>query len=176
MCPDVSTFNKLFDYLEDKALEKDKSDIYKCISCIVTKLFSEFCNAVANKPKTKERDQNLETIAIILLIEFNNPKDNIRKNADRFLSCLVGIFPHLLWSKAVLFGMLNALQTLSLSVDDEDTQEVKVGRMRRRVILMETVESRQDLLHEFAQRSKEFVKTSVEWAPDTVQSHLQVKI
>ena len=126
MCPDVSTFNKLFDYLEDKALEKDKSDIYKCISCIVTKLFSEFCNAVANKPKTKERDQNLETIAIILLIEFNNPKDNIRKNADRFLSCLVGIFPHLLWSKAVLFGMLNALQTLSLSVDDEDTQEVKV--------------------------------------------------
>ena len=48
--------------------------------------------------------------------------------------------------------------------------------MRRRVILMETVESRQDLLHEFAQRSKEFVKTSVEWAPDTVQSHLQVKI
>jgi hypothetical protein len=52
----------------------------------------------------------------------------------------------------------------------------KVGRMRRRVILMETVESRQDLLHEFAQRSKEFVKTSVEWAPDTVQSHLQVKI
>ena len=70
--------------------------------------------------------------------------------------------------------MLNALQTLSLSVHDEDTQEVKVGRMRRRVILMETVESRQDLLHEFAQRSKEFVKTSVEWAPDTVQSHLQV--
>ena len=70
MCPDVSTFNKLFDYLEDKALEKDKSDIYKCISCIVTKLFSEFCNAVASKPKTKERDQNLETIAIILLIEF----------------------------------------------------------------------------------------------------------
>ena len=83
MCPDVSTFNKLFDYLEDKALEKDKSDIYKCISCIVTKLFSEFCNAVAGKPKTKERDQNLETIAIILLIEFNNPKENIRTHADR---------------------------------------------------------------------------------------------
>ena len=45
----------------------------------------------------------------------------------------------------------------------------------RRVILMETDETRQELLHEFAQRSKEFVKTSVEWAPDTVQSHLQVK-
>ena len=173
MCPDVSTFNKLFDYLEDKALQNDKMSIYDCISSIVTKLFTEFCNAVACKPKTKERDQNLETIAIILLIEFNNPNKNIRKHADRFLSCLVDRFPHLLWSKAVLFGMLNALQTLSLCVHDEDEQEVKVGRMRRRVILLDTVETRQDLLHEFSQRSKEFVKTSVEWAPDTVQSHLQ---
>ncbi len=173
MCPDVTTFNKLFDYLEDKALQVDKSDIYKCISCIVSKLFKEFCNAVASKPKTRERDQNLETLAIILLIEFNNPKENIRKHADRFLSDLVDKFPHLLWSKAVLFGMLNALQTLNLCVLDEDIQEVKVGRMRRRVILMETIEARQDLLHEFSQRSKEFVKTSVEWAPDTVQSHLQ---
>ena len=100
----------------------DKSLIYDCISTIVTKLFTEFCNAVASKPKTKERDQNLETIAIILLIEFNNPNKNIRKHADKFLSCLVDKFPHLLWSKAVLFGMLNALQTLSLYVMDEDTQ------------------------------------------------------
>ena len=41
---------------------------------------------------------------------------------------------------------------------------------------METDDTRRELLHEFAQRSKEFVKTSVEWAPDTVQSHLQVRI
>ena len=32
MCPDVSTFNKLFDYLEDKALQNDKMSIYDCIS------------------------------------------------------------------------------------------------------------------------------------------------
>lgn len=124
--------------------------------------------------QTKERDQNLESIAIILLIEFNNPNKNIRKHADRFLSCLVDKFPHLLWSKAVLFGMLNALQKLSLHVHDEEVQEVFVGRMRRRVILMDTVEGREDIFQEFAQRSKEFVRTSVEWAPDTVQSHLQV--
>ena len=68
MCCDVSTFNKLFDYLEDKALQSDKMNVYECISCIVIKLFTEFCNAIAIKPKTKERDQNLETIAIILLI------------------------------------------------------------------------------------------------------------
>jgi phosphatidylinositol 4-kinase len=173
MCSDVSAFNKLFDYLEDKALQGDKNSIYDCISCIVTKLFSEFCNAIANKPKNKERDKNLETIAIILLIEFNNPNKSIQKHADSFLSDLVCKFPHLLWSKAVLFGMLNALQKLSLYVHDEDVQEVKIGRMKRRVILLDTMEAREEILHEFAQRSKMFVKTSVEWAPDTVQSHLQ---
>ncbi len=173
MCSDVSTFNKLFDYLEDKALQSDKSCIYDCISCIVIKLFNEFCNAIANKPKNKERDRNLETIAIILLIEFNNPNKNIRKHADRFLSDLVGKFPHLLWSKSVLFGMLNAVHQLNIFVHDESVQEVRIGRMKRRVILLDTLETREEILNEFAQRSQLFVKTSMEWAPDTVQSHLQ---
>ena len=82
-------------------------------------------------------------------------------------------FPHLLWSKAVLFGMLNALQKLNIYVDDEEVQEVKVGRMKRKVILMDTLEARQEIMQLFAQRSKDFIKTSVEWAPNTVQSHLQ---
>ena len=51
----------------------DKNGIYECITAIVTKLFSEFCNSMAAKPKDKERDRNLEAIAVILLIEFNNP-------------------------------------------------------------------------------------------------------
>jgi len=62
----------------------DKNSIYECISVIVTKLFSELCTAMANKPKDKERDRNLEPIAIILLIEFNNPNKHIRKHADKY--------------------------------------------------------------------------------------------
>ena len=64
-------------------LQVDKNNIYDCISIIVTKLFSEFCSSMATKPKNKERDRNLEPIAIILLIEFNNPNKNIRKHADK---------------------------------------------------------------------------------------------
>ena len=83
---------------------------------------------------------------MFFLTEFNNPNKVIRKHADKFLSCLVDKFPHLLWSKAVLFGMLNALQKLNLYVHEEDVQEVKVGRIKRRVILMDTMEARQDIL------------------------------
>ena len=53
-------------------------------------------------------------IAIILLIEFNNGSNPIRSNpirkqADTYLSELVNQFPHLLWSKNVLYGMLDAV-------------------------------------------------------------------
>jgi phosphatidylinositol 4-kinase len=172
-CTDVETFNKLFDYLEDRAIQVDKNGIYECIMAIVTKLFSEFCNSLANKPKDKERDRSLEAIAVILLIEFNNPNKSIRKLADTFLSDLVSRFPHLLWSKSVLYGMLNALHQLSQCVCDEDVQEVYIGRMERKVMLLDTDVERDEILREFEQRCKQFVKTSVEWAPDTVQSHLQ---
>ncbi len=172
-CPNVETFNKLFDYMEDRAVQVDKSGIYDCILAIETKLFSEFCASLASLPKDKERDKNLEVIAVILLIEFNNPNKHIRKHADTFLSDLVGRFPHLLWSKSVLYGMLNAVHQLGQTVTDEEAQQVHIGRMRRRVVLQDTMQERNEILREFAQRSKQFIKTSVAWAPDTVQSHLQ---
>ena len=77
---------------------------------------------MAGKPKDKERDRNLEAIAVILLIEFNNPNKTIRKHADTFLSELVSRFPHLLWSKSVLYGMLNALHQFSQCYMEEDIQ------------------------------------------------------
>ena len=45
--------------------------------------------------------------------------------------------------------------------------------MERKVSLLDTVEERGEVLQEFRQRCKQFVKTSVDWAPDTVHSHLQ---
>ncbi len=68
---------------------------------------------------------------------------------------MVGRFPHLLWSKSVLYGMLNALHQLSQTVMDEEAQEVFIGRMRRRVMLLDTVQERDEILREFAQRSKQ---------------------
>jgi phosphatidylinositol 4-kinase len=69
--------------------------------------------------------------------------------------------------------MLNAFHQLSQVVGNEEVQEVQIGRLQRRVLLLDTVNEREEILREFAQRSKHFIKTSVDWAPDTVHSHLQ---
>ena len=38
---------------------------------------------MSEKPKDKDRDRSLQTIAGIRLIEFNNPNKQIRKHADQ---------------------------------------------------------------------------------------------
>lgn len=45
--------------------------------------------------------------------------------------------------------------------------------MERRVVLLDTIGERDEILADFAQRCKLFIRESVKWAPDTVQSHLQ---
>ena len=60
-----------------------------------------------------------------------------------------------------------------VQTNDFVLQEVHIGRMERKVSLLDTVEERGEVLKEFRQRCMLFVKTSVEWAPDTVHSHLQ---
>ena len=158
-----------------QTIQADKSGIYRVITVMVNKLFTKFCAQMKEKAKNEARDRKLEAIAVILLIEFNNLDISIRKAADTYLSELVGVFPHLLWSKNVLYGMLDAVHQLSQCLDDEEEPEVYIGKMKRRVVLLDTFTERQAILRTFAERVKNFIATSVQWAPDTVLSHLQVQ-
>ena len=74
-----ATFHILFDYLEDKAIQKDKTGVYDCICAIVEKLFKEFLAVIASLPKSHEREVDLENHAEILLIHFNNPNKSIQR-------------------------------------------------------------------------------------------------
>ena len=70
-----------------------------------------------------QRETELEDHAEILLIHFNNPNKAIQRLADKFLSNMVDRFPHILWSRRVLFTMLGR-QTFGLKIrivpDDSD--------------------------------------------------------
>ena len=107
------TFHILFDYLADKSIQKDKTGMYDCICAIVEKLFKEFLSIMSEQPKSAEREADLENHAEILLIHFNNPDKPIQRLADKFLAGLVDKFPHILWSRKVLFSMLDTLDKLA---------------------------------------------------------------
>jgi len=171
------TFHVLFDYLEDKSVQKDRTGMYDCICAIVEKLFKEFLLIMAEQPKSAARETDLENHAEILLTHFNNPNKAIQRLADKFLAGLVDKFPHILWSRKVLYSMLDMLDVLAshLHLDANiESPVIQVGHNTGQTIMLkDTQAEREQIVKDFANRCKGIIEEAMKWAPDTMKSHMK---
>nr|XP_058953334.1 phosphatidylinositol 4-kinase alpha-like [Pocillopora verrucosa] len=175
---DPGKFYSIFDYLEDKAIEKDKAGIWQCISAVGDKVFSVFLNVMSNKPRTMERETELERHAQFLLVKFNHLQKWIRRVADKYLSSFVDKFPHLLWNGRVLHFMLDLLQELSkcLNHPNENHQKIEItvpSSVPVRLLVPEEMDGREGTVRDFAARCSGIIKEALKWAPETTRSLLQ---
>ena len=171
------SFHTLFDYLSDKAVQKDRQGMYDCICAITEKLFKEFLSIMAEQPKSVGRELELENHAEILLLHFNNPEKPIQRLADKFLAGLVDRFPHILWSRRVLFSMLDTLDLVAshLHLDANiESPIIEVGHgTGQTIMLKDTQAEREQTVKDFANRCKGIIEEAVKWAPDTMKSHMK---
>lgn len=171
-----NSFQNMMKYMEFSTIQKDKAGMWQCIMAVADKVFMVLLDVMSNKPRKKERDEELEKHATFLLLKFNHPQKQIRRVADKCLSALVDTFPHLLWSGKVLWTMLNILHVLAKSLEldpNELISELPVPGTSYALTLTDTMEARESIVQDFAARCQGIVQEAVKWAPIITRSHLE---
>ncbi|XP_041971459.1 phosphatidylinositol 4-kinase alpha isoform X3 [Aricia agestis] len=166
----------IIEYLSDTALQKDKSGMWLCVASVGDKVFQKFLDVMSQKVKDEARERELEKHAQFLLVNFNHIHKQIRRVADKWLAGLVDRFPHLLWNCQVLWSMLDILQVLSFSLELDANQEtplLKVPGTDFTMQLQDTLEGREVIVKDFADRCHGIVQEAMKWAPQSTRSHLQ---
>uniref|UniRef100_A0A2C9LTI3 PI4-kinase N-terminal domain-containing protein n=1 Tax=Biomphalaria glabrata TaxID=6526 RepID=A0A2C9LTI3_BIOGL len=127
------------------------------------------------KPKTEEKEKQIEAHAQFLLVKFNHTYKRVRLTADKFISKFVSRFPHLLWSGKVLKTMLDILQVVCDALDldpHEDAPEIQIPATPYKLRIMENITSREQVVKDCSARSSTILQESMKWAPNAVRSHL----
>ncbi|XP_064490203.1 phosphatidylinositol 4-kinase alpha-like isoform X2 [Ornithodoros turicata] len=169
-------YHIMMQYMECPLLQKDKTGMFTCILAVADKVFDIFLDVMMEKPKQEDRETELEDAFVFLLVKFVDPEKAIRRVADKFISGFIDRFPHLLWSRKVLWAMLDILQALALSLEldpNETGQEVIVPYTPYSITLTDTMDGRETIVRDLAAHCQGIVQEAVKWAPIATRSHLQ---
>ncbi|XP_078486851.1 phosphatidylinositol 4-kinase alpha [Ciona intestinalis] len=166
----------LFTYLEDQTIQKDKSQMWKCVKSVADCVFAVFLDIIASKVKTSSTETLLVEQAQFLLIKFNSAQNRIRQVADSYLSRLVDRFPHVLWNRRFLFTMLDLLHQLSSTLVPHRFSEIPpilINGTHHHLHLQDSRKMREKLVEDFTKHCRHILKEALKWAPATTASHLQ---
>ncbi|CAI8048545.1 Phosphatidylinositol 4-kinase alpha [Geodia barretti] len=170
----TKNFPLVFNYLEDKGLQ---GELWVAIEKIAHKLFDQYIEQMQAKTATEESAAELESLTELLVFKFNHIRGRIKQLADKFISKVVDKFSHLLWSRRVVYTMLDLLHQLSLSLHTMDPDRrrslvVTLPDLPHSVTVPENATKREKTVSYFAQRVEQILELAMRWSPRETTSIL----
>lgn len=172
---DPEALHRIFKYIEDGIIMKDKFGMWTCIIQIGYKIFENYIKRMKNHERNVEREKIIDMHAQFLLVKFNHVQKRVRIIADQFLSDLAKAFPHIIWSGTVLHTMLDINQLLSKGqeVDSNHSAPIyDVPKTNFKLIIVDSREDRDEILNDFVKNCKSILEVGMQWVPNLVRSHL----
>jgi phosphatidylinositol 4-kinase len=158
------SLDPILSYLCDPVLQKDKCGMWQCVKCIGDQVFEKFRAVLVDQDM--KRENVLESQARMLLVYFNHIHKQIQLVADQYLSQLVDKFPHLLWSRSVLWCMLDILQLLAYSLSLDPNQPipiVQVPMTSYTLQFMDNMPARENRFKDFSDRCQGIFNEAMKW-------------
>lgn len=172
-----SSYQQIFQYLEDTTIQKDKTGIWFCIFCMAKKSFLIYLDVIGNQPKTTTRDNELDSMVQFILVKFNHIYKKLRPLADYLLEKIMDKFPYLLWNEKTLRCMMDIIDLLATSLQMDTNQvapEFDVPNTPQfKLKCLDTFEGRESTLNDFTQRCASILQEALKFAPVTTKSHIQ---
>jgi phosphatidylinositol 4-kinase len=173
---DSTSFQYIFNYLEDATIQKDKAGLWVCMIYTAQKIFNIYLEVMSAKPKTLQRDRDLERQVQFLLVKFNHINEKLRKLADILLAKLMERFPNLLWSEKTLRCIMDIIELLSNSLNMDVNQvapEFPIPNTPYKLKVLDTLNGRESMIRDFIARCGNILQEALKFAPITTKSHIQ---
>lgn len=161
-------FYPVFVYLEDKGIQR--TDLKPLIGAIADRAFLVFQDGLLLRDRmTTDREDALVLQMQFLLARFNHADPLVRQSADRYLMGLVNRFPHLSQSNRVVRTMLDTLDMLAGTLDQQGqnacTIKLQVPHAPFFIVVPSQRALREATVKNFVARVEGLLQHAVEFAP-----------
>ncbi|CAF1275685.1 unnamed protein product, partial [Didymodactylos carnosus] len=176
---DPAAFQCIFSYLEDPYLLKDKYGLWTLVTAVGRKMFELYVNEMKKMPKSPERNKNLEIQCQFLMVKRTHVRQVVRDEAKIYLHTLLlkNSFPHLFCSSVVIETLMNIINILSYSMNEDDLHKVTARHVvpdtTYAIEFVDTGERRQALFNDFYIFGRMFVEQALVLSPTLMKSCIQ---
>ncbi|CAF3629224.1 unnamed protein product, partial [Didymodactylos carnosus] len=176
---DPTAFQCIFAYLEDPYLLKDKYGLWTLITAVGRKTFEIYVDEMKKMPKSPERNKNLEIQCQFLMVKRTHVRQVVRDEAKIYLHTLLSknSFPHLFCSPVVVETLMNVINILSYSLNEDDLHKVTAHHIVPDTVyniqFVDTGEKRQELFNDFSGFGRMFTEQALALSPTLLKSCVQ---